>query len=776
MSLSVGELAQFRLGPRDAGTLRSARWRMELGSVWHRRLQGEEEARAQTLVDAEAPVPRFEVAIAGTLIERGWRVELKGRMDQAVPRPDGGWLLREIKTVSHPLPLPEERLRAMYPGYFAQLGAYLALCRCCGEAEYCAAAAELLFVDIADGARQVLAAGEGAEQEFRAQVRMLVDFCESRRSSRARILTADIAPPFDQVRSGQEGVEEQLNLAGLGGGVLLFEAPTGFGKTAYALHYALTRMKSGLVRQAVYLTGKSSGQLQVLLEMERRWGTVLRAQQMRSKAEHAISSAMHTCGTASCRTGIEEQWRRACIDPAALAADGPLPLELARRMGMETGVCPFEITRSVLPFSDLWIGDLNYVFHPRARSVFMEQPGFDHAQAILVIDEAHNLPSRVADAWSARLEARQLEDLQVELSFAHTPRRLSRALDSLHRFVARLHRSERCEETLRYEVQDLLREYADALQGEPFDADVLRPGAAEALWALADALGPLENEALELLIHCPERGVLCITCIDASREIAANLALFGQVLMMSATLRPLEHFRAACGLKEGEGAFLRGVAPWRGMAYEVAADSRADTRFAARGRSLGLTAQTIADICAAPGRSGPVLAMFPSYRYAEDVADALLGAEAFLNVSVQPKGLDLAGQRDFVENSLERCDVLMLVLGGSFTEGIDSLGGRVSHAIVVSPALPEVDAVQKARVENAVGLRSRAFHDVYMVPGMRKVAQALGRLVRAPGHSAKVLLHCNRFSQADYAGLLDEDLRPQLVIDSRRELLDWLGA
>jgi Rad3-related DNA helicase len=770
--LGVGELAQFRLGPRDAGALRAGRWRMEAGSAWHRRLQQDEQARADT-TGGEAP--RFEVVVSGAVLFEGWRIELQGRMDQVLVE-GGRTILREVKTVSHPLPLPEDRLREMYPGYFAQAGAYQVLCGLNPALGLTGAVAQLFFVDIDEGTRQTVMAGEGARGSFDAQIRLLWDFIESRRSSRHRILSAEIAPPFDAVRSGQGGTEEQLHSASLQSRIVLFEAPTGFGKTAYALHHALTRMKSGLAERVIYLTGKSTGQIQVVRELERRWDGVVRAQQMRSKAEHAIQSLMHTCGEGSCREGIEEQWRRSALNPAALAAAGPLPLEDARALGARTGVCPFEITRSVLPFSDLWIGDYNYVFHPRACSVFMEQPGFDPARALLIIDEAHNLPARVADAWSAKLDARRLEDLSVELTFAHPPRRIGRALESLHRFVERLPKSERHVDTVRYEALDLLREYVDALQGEALDADSLRPGAFEALWELADALGPLENDALELLLWSPARGLLNITCIDASREVAARLRQFGGVLLMSATLRPVEHYVSACGLDAKDVFFLRGVAPWRGMGYEVAADVRPDTRLKSRARHLRLTAETIADLHAAPGRIGPVVAVFPSYRYAADVANAIECGEAFLRVATQPRGLDLEGQRAFVEDSLGGMDVLMLVLGSGFTEGIDALGGRVSHAIVVSPALPEADAVQKARMETAPGPNSRAFHDVYMVPGIRKVCQALGRLVRAPGQSAKVLLHCNRYAESDYIALLDEDFRPQDTIRTREELLAWLGG
>ena len=104
------------------------------------------------------------------------------------------------------------------------------------------------------------------------------------------------------------------------------------------------------------------------------------------------------------------------------------------------------------------------------------------------------------------------------------------------------------------------------------------------------------------------------------------------------------------------------------------------------------------------------------------------------------------------------------------------MGGRVERAVVVSPALPEADAVQAARIDRAKGSSARAFHDVYIVPGIRKVNQAIGRLVRAPGQKAKVLLHCHRFAEPDYTALLDEDFDPGATVRSRDDLLRWLNS
>jgi Rad3-related DNA helicase len=206
----------------------------------------------------------------------------------------------------------------------------------------------------------------------------------------------------------------------------------------------------------------------------------------------------------------------------------------------------------------------------------------------------------------------------------------------------------------------------------------------------------------------------------------------------------------------------------------VAVDARVDTSFQHRSSHFATTAATV--IALQSAARGPVAVFFPSYAYAESVARELERA-APLRVALQPRLHELAAQTAWVEESLAFTDALFLVLGSSFAESIDLLGGRVSHAMVVGPALPEVNAVQRARLAEFSPLgREGAFRRVYQIPGMQKVNQALGRLVRAPGQRAKVLLHCRRFAAASYASLLATDYQFGTNIGSDTELNEWLQS
>ena len=178
-----------------------------------------------------------------------------------------------------------------------------------------------------------------------------------------------------------------------------------------------------------------------------------------------------------------------------------------------------------------------------------------------------------------------------------------------------------------------------------------------------------------------------------------------------------------------------------------------------------------------PSSPSPVAVFFPSYAYAESVAQTCAASHPALRIAQQPRGLDLAKQTEFIEAAMDANDALFLVLGTGYTEGIDLLGGRITHAMVVGPALPEVNAVQRAKLAHCnAKSRDAAFRLVYQVPGMQKVNQALGRLVRAPGHRATVLLHCCRFAEASYRELLDPELQNAVVLDADETLAAWLSG
>jgi DNA excision repair protein ERCC-2 len=815
VSLGIGEFSAFSLGPQESGGGGQGIWRAQLGQHWHNELRSRTE-KEFTVDGAIRSDVQFEVVVEGRLVHRGWTFELSGRIDQLI-----GDTLREIKSVMRPLPIGETELRTIYPEYFRQLATYAVLLRTqvtpqLATLSRAALRAELVFVEASSGLAQTVVLTPFDEAIVFHQLDALVEFLNLRAKATERRRHLQFHSPFAELRPGQENIQNELNVALKDASIVLFEAPTGYGKTGCLLAFALTQLRAGRFSRIIWLTGKSTGQIQVVDTLQQMTGTEMHQLdnqktsaplafwQVRNKSEHCVNHTFH-CVRDGCSylAGCAERWPQSGLAKFYLDDAQPHDLDTLRTAGREALICPYEITRASLAFNDVWIGDFNYVFAPDNRGLFFEQPGFDPADTLLIVDEAHNLPSRVAGAYSHRATSNAARALLAELDHLQASAPLIRLLEDWAQLITSLRPADSLDPAIDDEIHELVAKLADRVTSSPVDYVALGPVHSETLWRFAALHNFLTDTKLVKLLWVAREGELEFTCVDAAAAIAETLEEFGGAVLMSATLQPYAEFAATCGLKapatatvsrvsEDRGRSrnvtshyqtLTALTPWRGGAYDVAVDLRVDTTYRKRAGYYGTTAATIEAVqeasdrsAKAAGRSHCAIAVFfPSYAYADAVQRAMEQSGSVLRAVLQPRLSDLTAQTAWIEETLALADALFLVLGSSFAEGIDLLGGRVTHAVVVGPALPEVNAVQQARLDALTDLsREGSFRRVYQIPGLQKVNQALGRLVRAPGHQAKVLLHCRRFAEPSYAALLASDYQMFAEINSEDALREWL--
>lgn len=451
--LSVGELAAFAIGPRDGGDGASGLWRAQLGSHWHREMQ------QQTITENAAA--KFEVPINGAVFHHGWTIKVTGRIDQSVPR-GSITILREIKTLTRAVPVPEPELRAEYPSYFAQLATYLSLHRIAAPEEQIRG--ELVFVETGNGLSQTITLSREDEGLFESRLERFTQFLDLNLRSLERRQTLKFASPFEVLRPGQEDTQKNLTTALAEKSVVAFEAPTGFGKTGVMLETALEALKSAQCDRVVYVTSKSTGQLQVIATLDQMTAPTqptsstpenchitsdsysesvdnnvdkLRVWHVRNKREHCVNHTFH-CVREECQfiQDIEARWPESGLDRFHLFDNESRDLEFLRQAGKSANICPYEVTRTALAFQDVWVGDYNYIFAPRNRSLFENQPGWNPARTMLIVDEAHNLSSRVADAHSHELDGNALRGVLAELDHQRVSSQLIRVWETLTLIVA----------------------------------------------------------------------------------------------------------------------------------------------------------------------------------------------------------------------------------------------------------------------------------------------------------------------------------------------------
>jgi len=766
VALGVGELAAFSPYPRPGAGGLSGLWRAQAGQRWHADLQ-----RGEPDFQAEAP-------IAGSLRWRGWTLELSGRIDQLRDTETGGVEAREIKTVAQPLPMDRETLRERYPSYLVQLLLYRELLQRVRQLPPEAIALRLLLVELDTGLRQVVEASESDAFLLAALLERFVDYLEARAQRLAALQRIDSKIAFPEPRPGQETIQADLADAFARASLVCLEAPTGYGKTAVAWAWAINELAQGRGQRVLYLTSKGTGQLGAVRELERIVGSdaSLGVARIRSKAEHCINHEFR-CLPSACAylADFDKKWRRSGLQRLYSMSDEWLTVERLKEEGRACGLCPYEIMRAGLGFRDVWVGDLNYVFSPRSRALLEGQPDYDPAQTLLIVDEAHNLPERAGGNYSLQLELAPLQRALASIEDGGSPPRLRNALSCLASLLASLPPTDELDPRLEDELRDLLADASQALRDGGLDPDAIDAQTAELLWDLAGAHASLTESGLPFLFCAPRPGAVQMACLDAAKAVARDLAPFARTLMLSATLSPFDSFVRRCGLDEADPppVRLRPPAPWRDEAYRMAADVRVDTRYKSRAQHMDTTADTMAALCES---ETPLAVFFPSYAYARQAVERFHARHPQFRAAAQPQTGSLAEQQSFIEESLALADALVLILGGRFAEGVDMLGGRVALAMVVGPALPEVNALQRARTALAKRSGVDPFRTVYLEPGLLRVNQALGRLARAPGQRVRVLLHCRRFAERQAKELLDPAYRLAEPVRDWDELRRWLEA
>jgi DNA excision repair protein ERCC-2 len=775
--VNARELAEEE-GFRRVGFDRGEGWRrLGLGVEIHSRiLASRREAfgsyRAEVHLQARVPV-------------EGWTAVLTGRLDGCVERESGHWLIEEFKSTD----LPSEGVR---PAGYAferdrrQLLAYCYLWRRLGHPRVSAA---LVYVDIGTGEEVSIAVPydeETADRDVERRLAALLRLWKAQAAARERKARAADRLPFPHTtpRPIQEKLIEAVGRAVASGENLIAEAPTGSGKTAAVLYPAMREgLRSG--RQVVFLTSKTLQQTMAVSALVAMNERAFRTLQIRAKEKMCANDRI-LCHEEFCRfaKGYPEKMVRSNILGRLRESyphqDPDTVFEEARR----EEVCPFEVQLELAERADAIVADYNYVFEPGVA--LRHLTGEDLKDVILLVDEAHNLPDRARKIYSPSLVEEDWRALHSSLVLQ--PGELFAALAASVE-----------------DVLDLLRQSAEELpeEGEAI-AEILPP--AEALHALRadwepkllaylawkretklaitddpilDAHFSLQRFAAVLNLWGPDftcvverraEGIrLALVCLDPARALAPTFRQASSTVLLSATLTPPEVFERVLGLERGRTSSISLPPPFPPENRKVMILPHVRTTYAARERNYPRIASLVAEMSDA--HAGNTLVLFPSYRFLGAVAAVMPETKARL--LIQRADLSDFERRQILRALTEPPPggiLLFAVSGGMYAEGVDYPGELLSSVFVVSPALPQVSFERELLRRYFEEREEAGFEYAYLLPGMTRVVQAAGRLIRSETDRGVIALICKRFLEKPYARYLPRDWydeTPQELVTER---------
>ena len=242
-------------------------------------------------------------------------------------------------------------------------------------------------------------------------------------------------------------------------------------------------------------------------------------------------------------------------------------------------------------------------------------------------------------------------------------------------------------------------------------------------------------------------------CLDPSSLLAEALGRGASAVLFSATLTPLSYFRDILGGGPGD-ELVALESPFDSRNLCLLTADRISTKFAHRERSVAAITRLIGTFVSR--RTGNYIVYFPSYKYMREVYAGFADSFPQLRTAVQGTAMSEEAREEFLSafvDAPESTLVAFCVLGGIFAEGIDLRGGRLIGSVIVSVGLPQLSVQQNIIRDYFNGRNGMGFEYAYMYPGMNKVLQAAGRVIRSETDVGAVLLIDERFGRRDYTRL-----------------------
>jgi DNA excision repair protein ERCC-2 len=739
--------------------------RLSVGAELHRIVQGRRQSERRHY--------QPEVTVDATLEIDGWTMRVLGRADGVERSAGERGVVEEIKTLHFRSELHSPSAHERLERYRWQARIYALCLFPDGEAT-----ARLLLVDLGgedERVEEVAWSPAAVVAYLRGRLHTLVAVERERERLRERWRAAalELPFPFPAVRPVQQEAMDGIAAALDAGRHLLLAAPTGVGKTAAALYPAVRQaLTSG--RRVVFLTAKTLQQQLAVDTIRRMQNGDWRSIQLRAKAKMCANREV-ICHEEYCAHARDYGLKLAQrgVLPGLLAFAPHLEPDRIYAVADAAEVCPFEVSLELLRECSVVVCDYNYVFDP-GIGLFGQVAGGDIEDTYLVIDEAHNLVDRARGYYSPRLSVTAVRRAR-QLLEGHRQRvchDLDDALGELEALLAGSVREALGERAgvrpvvleadelaaLRLELDAQIAPYftfkrnVDLWLAEDPVVSVLLSLAR--LTELAQAGGAELVPLAERTPAAPPDESLRIECLDASRFLAPLLEASAACVAMSATLEPFEFYRDLLGFDARRTDALALPSPFPSEHRLVVAVDEVDTSYRVRARWYGRIAELVGELVPA-GRNA--LALFPSYEFLREVASRLTVNTHRVEVqrgddSDRTRAEILARLRGNREPAL-----LLAVLGGVFAEGVDYPGEMLSEVMVVSPALPQVGPERELLKAYYADRYERGFEYAYLIPGMRRVVQAAGRLIRSEQDRGAIVLICKRFVREPYVSMLPHD-------------------
>ena len=697
-----------------------------------------------------------------------------GRIDGVLSAVDGP-IIEEIKTTSRKLDYFDQNEE---PLHWGQLKAYAYMYAAQHDLENIDA--QLVYYQIDSGRIKELKRSfslEELEAFFTDLVHRYLEWA-STIANWGRIRNESIRKlefPFGIYRPGQRTMAVAVYRFIKNEGQLLVQAATGIGKTIAAVFPAVKAVGEGLSTKIFYLTARTTGRTvaEKALDQLRANGLKIKALTITAKDKICFSpdSACHPdeCEFAKGHFDRIDDALRYIFQQDAFTREVIIEASRTHR------VCPFEFSLELSLWADIIICDYNYAFDPRVylRRFFQEEKG-DYT---FLIDEAHNLVDRSREMYSAEIFKQPV--LDVRRALKDDLPQIYRCLGKINAWLVKARKQceesgpARAEKSAPDDLFPLLRKFLYLTES----------------WLTKNIKAKFREELLELFfsIHgflrvaeqyddsyatCYEKLKtnlkIKLFCIDPSPHLSQALTRCRSAVFFSATMAPMNYFKTILGCDEDAGHLIL-PSPFPKENLGIFVSERVSTLFRHRDRTKMDVLKSILNLV--ERRKGNYLLFFPSYVYLQMVYELFQKECPNTDNIVQAPAMTEVERDKFLERfSQDNPQTLVgfAVMGGIFGEGIDLVGKRLCGAAIVGVGLPAISLENDLIREYFNRELNAGFEFAYLYPGINRVLQAAGRVIRTEKDRGVILLIDQRYGTHRYKSLLPQNWEPIRVLNEHK--------
>ena len=594
----------------------------------------------------------------------------------------------------------------------------------------------------------------------------------------------DIGFPFKDYRKGQRELAVAAYKTIKEGKNLFAQAPTGIGKTMSTLFPSIKSIGEGHTSKIFYLTAKTITREIPINSMELLMNKGLRAKTLVITAKDKICLNEEVkCNPRDCTyaKGHYDRVNDAIMD--IFKNEDMISRDVILKYSKKHHVCPFEFSLDVSLWADVIICDYNYVFDPHVYlKRFFEGLAKDY---VFLIDEAHNLVDRSREMFSAEINKADFLDLRDIFrdkypSIYKSINKCNSIMNNLKKEVGtgNYYQSEEIAD-LYYPVKRLITLIEPWLiqEKEHEDYEMVM----EIYFNLITfiKISDFYDEHYITSIEVKDRDMIFkLYCVDSSYLLNQSLDRAKSAMFFSATLTPLEyHMNLLGGNKDDYFIRLSSPFPRENLCLMIRDDI--STKYRDREYTYLDIVESIEIFITS--HKGNYFVFFPSYAYMRNVYELFIERNQDLNIIIQEGNMSESEREEFLNRfELEDDLIAFAVMGGIFSEGIDLVGEKLIGAVIVGVGLPQICFERDIIRDYFKEKLDRGYEYAYVYPGMNKILQSAGRVIRSEEDKGAILLIDNRFTTYRYRELFPREWNHYKTIKNKYNIkknldLFWQG-